>query len=118
MRILHLAHAGTWEAALETTGNYNMSTKGATLDSIGFIHAATPEQLPEVAERVYGGDPEPLILLELETDLIEADGVEVKFEEADNGQQYPHIYGPIKPQYVVSTLPAGFDAEGRFTIER
>jgi uncharacterized protein (DUF952 family) len=84
MTILHLAHRDDWERAL-ATGEYRTSTRGATLDDVGFIHASYPDQLPRVADE-DGGDGEPC----------------------------PHIYGPIRPRWVVEVRPAGFDERGAF----
>lgn len=121
MRILHLAQLAVWEAALSTTGRYTTSTHGATLDDVGFIHAATDEQLSDVAlarRSQYAGSPgteEDLVVLVMEDGLIEADGVEVRWDDGGNGTEYPHIYGPLKPKYVTDVLPARFDAGGRFS---
>lgn len=123
MRILHLAQLADWEAALGTTGRYPISTHGATLDSVGFIHAATDEQLPDVAQArrsQYAGSPGTdanLVVLVMEDGLIEADGVEVRWEDGGNGIEYPHVYGPLKPEYVTEVLPARFDAGGRFSYD-
>ena len=39
MAIFHVATRAEWEAA-DAVGSYQMSTKGATLDQVGFIHAS------------------------------------------------------------------------------
>lgn len=121
MRILHLTQLAAWQAALSTTGHYTISTHGATLHDVGFLHAATDEQLPDVAQArrsQYGGSPEAeeeLVVLVMEDGLIETDGVEVRWEDGGNGTEFPHIYGPLKPEYVTAVLPARFDAGGRFS---
>lgn len=73
-----------------------MSTRGATLDDVGFIHACTPEQLPTVLERFYADIEEPLVVLAVEEADLDAAGAPVRWEPApDTGELFPHIYGPI-----------------------
>jgi Protein of unknown function (DUF952) len=47
--IYHIAAAADWERAVRD-GQYTMSTRGLTLAEQGYIHAATAEQVPLVAE--------------------------------------------------------------------
>ena len=109
MTILHLAHRDDWETAV-ATGEYRTSTRGATLDEVGFIHASYPDQLPRVAAFVHAGDDQELCVLVLDDELIRADGVRVVDEDGGDGELYPHIYGPLRPRWVVEVRPAGFDA--------
>lgn len=48
VEIWHLAHRDDWEQAC-SAGAYRMSTRGATLDQVGFIHASRPDR-PTVGE--------------------------------------------------------------------
>jgi uncharacterized protein (DUF952 family) len=115
MKILHLASRRDWDAALET-GSYRMSTRGASIDDVGFIHASGPDQLRAVAEFVYSDCEDALIVLVMDDDAIRATGTDVRYEDGGDGELYPHIYGPIRPADVTEILPAGFDSEGRFTL--
>ena len=120
MRILHLAYASDWNRAAQAGEPYAVSTRGATLDDVGFIHCSEPDHLAEVAELVYrkdGADDE-LLVLSMDSESIEADGVSVRWEDGGNGTAYPHVYGPIKPEYVEDVSPARFDAGGRFRIDQ
>ena len=73
-----------------------MSTRGATLDDVGFIHACAPEQLPGVLQRFYADLEEPLVVLAVEEADLKAAGVPVRWESApDSDELFPHIYGPI-----------------------
>ena len=36
------------------------------------------------------------------------------FEDVGTGEDFPHIYGPIDPAWVVEVRDAGFDEDGRF----
>lgn len=113
--ILHLARRADWDAAL-TSGSYRVSTRGATLDQVGFIHASYPHQVAAVAEFVYADDDAELCVLVLDSDAIRAAGTPVRDEDGGDGTAYPHIYGPIAPAFVTDVRPAGFDAEGRFSF--
>ena len=100
MRIFHLATKADWDEAL-ASGAYTTSTYGATLDAEGFIHASRADQWEGVRERYYAGVEEPLVLLEIDTDLLD---VPVEEEPPAPGveETFPHIYGPLKPEAVVS----------------
>jgi uncharacterized protein (DUF952 family) len=111
VEILHLAEEDDWLAAA-ASGEYAISTRGASLESVGFIHASTREQLPEVARFVHADNPNPLVVIVMELDDVREAGVEVLFEDGGNGQRYPHLYGPIRPHFVRDVLPAWFDADG------
>jgi uncharacterized protein (DUF952 family) len=115
MRILHLAREADWRAAQEL-GVYRVSTRGATLAQVGFIHASTPQQLPAVAESVYAGSTDPLVVLVMDDDAIRSSGVQVKHEDGGDGELYPHIYGAIRTEQVSAVLPAHFDSTGHFAI--
>jgi len=49
----------------------------------------------------YSDDPLTLIVFELDVDAIEAAGIEAHWELAD-GELFPHICGPLRPEFVVS----------------
>ncbi|MFD4960441.1 DUF952 domain-containing protein [Microbacterium sp. NPDC058389] len=107
MEILHVAHRSDWERA-RRDGRYTVSTRGRDLDEVGFIHGSTAAQVSGVAERFYRDDPETLVVLVIGVDLVRADGTEVRFEDGGDGQEYPHIYGPVLPSHVIRVEPAGF----------
>jgi len=111
MTIFHVTTRAEWEAA-RAVGSYRMSTKGATLDEVGFIHASSAEQLPRVAAFLYAGSEEPLVVLELDDDGIRGSGIRIPWEDGGDGELFPHVYGPIDATFVVAVSPAEFDAEG------
>jgi uncharacterized protein (DUF952 family) len=117
MGLWHLAHRTDWDAA-RTAGSYRMSTRGRTLDEVGYVHASRPAQLARVAEAVYVDDPEELVVLVLDESLVVASGTRVVEEDGGTGELFPHVYGPIDPAWVVDVLPAGFDEGGRFRVTR
>ena len=101
MRIFHIATLADWKQA-EATGSYTTSTYGVTLEEAGFLHAARHEQVRGVLDRFYGDVTEPLVVLEIETDLLD-----VLWQDDDvDGEVYPHIYGPLSTAAVVRWRPA------------
>ena len=113
--IWHLAHRSDWIAAV-AIGSYRVSTRGASLDDVGFIHDSRPHQLAAVAECVFAdaGTDEALCILVMEENTIRTSGVEVCDEDGGDGELYPHVYGPIDPDWVIEVRAAAFDPAGRF----
>lgn len=101
MRIYHIATLSDWKRAQES-GSYTTSTLGRSLAEEGFIHAAHHDQVPLVRDRYYADVDEPLVVLEIETDRIDA---EVREEQAGD-ETYPHLYGPLPVSAVVAWRPA------------
>jgi uncharacterized protein (DUF952 family) len=103
VRIFHLATRADWDAALET-GAYTTSTYGVSLAAEGFIHASRADQWEGVRDRYYADVAESLVLLEIDTDLLDVRVVE---EPPAPGveETFPHIYGPLKPEAVVGVTP-------------
>lgn len=111
--ILHVAHRQDWDDA-QSSGVYRVSTRGATLSDVGFIHASFPGQIAAMAEAFYADDPAELVVLVLESNEIEAAGVRVVVEDGGAGEGFPHIYGAIRSSSVREARPAGFTDDGRF----
>jgi glutathione S-transferase len=103
MRIFHIATLADWADA-QATGSYTTSTRGVTLEQEGFIHASRDDQWPAVLAAFYADIAEPLVLLEIETELL---AVPVVDEAPAPGvpETFPHIYGPLDPAAVVAVRP-------------
>lgn len=97
--ILHIALPDDWAAA-KATGEYRVSTRGHTLDDVGFIHCSHPHQVVKVANFAYA-DVAELVLLHIEPELLEA---ELKIEPAaeNAAELFPHVYGPIPVTAVIA----------------
>ncbi|MFC7493689.1 MULTISPECIES: DUF952 domain-containing protein [unclassified Nocardioides] len=103
MRIFHIATLADWEAAQES-GGYRTSTRGVTLEEQGFIHASSAEQWRGVLAAFYADVTEPLVLLEIDTELLDVPVVE---EPPGPGieETFPHVYGELDPAAVVGVTP-------------
>ena len=84
--IFHITSKQAWQEATEK-GEY----RGDTLASQGFIHCSTPAQVDEVAQYLFKGKKD-LVLLEIDETKVTS---EIKYEDGGNGKLYPHIYGPM-----------------------
>jgi len=102
--IFHITKHEDWEAA-QTKGEYIAES----LATEGFIHCSTLNQVLPVAENFYKGQNN-LILLMIEPTLLSSD---LKWEAPSGGtpppgvpegEQFPHVYGPINIDAVVSAL--------------
>ena len=108
--LLHLADRAEWADAGRDS-EYRPSSRGVSLDDVGFIHCCGPDQLAGVGQRHYANvDPTTLVVLVVDADRLDAP---VHFESAvPGGEAFPHVYGPIPVAAVVQTLdvyrgPAG-----------
>ena len=109
---LHLTTKLAWEDAL-AVGVYSLSTKGKTLEEVGFIHGSFPDQLEEVAGFVFAGCNDELVVLHLDAKKLEANGISVRVEDGGNGKMYPHVYGAIPCDLVDQVSIAHMSTDGR-----
>jgi glutathione S-transferase len=103
VRIFHIATATDWAEA-RRTGAYTTSTIGVTLEQEGYLHASREDQWRGVRERYYSDVTEPLVLLEIDTDLLDVPWVE-ELPAPEATETFPHIYGPLSPNAVVAATP-------------
>ncbi len=102
--ILHITDRETWAEA-QRRGVYH----GDTLATEGFIHCSTPQQAARVANARFRGVT-GLVLLCIDPSLV---APEIRYEESEPGERFPHIYGPLNASAVVTvvTLEPGTDGE-------
>lgn len=99
--IYHLALAADWAAAREA-GVYAVSTRGATLDEVGFVHASFAGQVAATYRRWYA-DADEVVLLTIDETRLRAP---VVVEQLDGAPEpFPHVYGPIELDAVVDVRP-------------
>jgi glutathione S-transferase len=100
VRIFHIASLDDWQQAQESDA-YTTSTRGVTLEEEGYIHASRADQWEAVRSRFYADVEEPLVLLEIDTALLEVPVVE-EVPAPGMTETFPHVYGPIPPRAVVA----------------
>ena len=96
--IYHICHRKDWEAAQETN-----AYRADSLESEGFIHCSREDQVAGVANFIFKG-MDDLVLLHIAVGKLQ---VELRWEAVE-GDVFPHIYGPINLDAVADV--AGFTA--------
>ena len=93
MFIYHIVLPEKWE-----TVKHNSSYAADSLETEGFIHCSYDHQLDAVIGRYYANEPE-LVVLTIDPAKLTS---ELFSEPSTGGEEYPHIYGPINLDAVVS----------------
>lgn len=112
MTIFHIALRSDWELA-QRHGSYRMSTRGQSLDEVGFVHGSWQHQVATVANSFYADCASPLCLLVIDESKLSSPVHEEDIE--GTGQSFPHVYGPIDLPAVVEVRPYERGPDGRFT---
>lgn len=105
--VFHIATRAAWEAA-GAAGKY----RGDTLATEGFIHCSTQEQVVRVANALFPGRQD-LVLLAIDAARVTA---EVRYEDGGGGEEFPHLYGPLNLDAVVGVFDFQPGADGRFAL--
>lgn len=105
--LLHITRLSQWKQA-QLEGIY----RGDTLDTEGFIHCSTPAQIVQVANKFFSHQQE-LIVLCIDSQRVP---VEIKYEESEPGEQFPHIYGSLTVDAVVKVIEFAPGANGKFEL--
>lgn len=82
---------------LQKTGSYHT----ASLETEGFIHCCTGDQLPGVIQRYYT-DATKLVLLHINAELL--CGTLVYENTVGGTETFPHVYGEINANAVFKTM--------------
>ncbi|WP_178132786.1 DUF952 domain-containing protein, partial [Nocardia cyriacigeorgica] len=106
---VHICTATEWQTAGHTGAH-----RPASLDTEGFVHLSTPQQVHLPANRLYAGRRD-LVLLRLDPARL---GSPVKWEPGvpsdDPELRFPHLYGPLPAAAVVAVEDFQPDADGVF----
>lgn len=107
MLLLHVAKKMDWEKSLNE-GKYGQFS----LNKDGFIHCSVVEHLVEVANNNLKQVEEPLVVLCIDTDRLDA---KIKWEKRGNkGISFPHVYGLINTESVIEVVPFNKNNQGNF----
>ncbi|MBE4909733.1 DUF952 domain-containing protein [Bacillus luteolus] len=108
--ILHILEVDTWLKA-KNEGMYTPSS----LEDEGFIHCSTKDQVLEVANFLYKGQ-ENLVLLCIDSIKVRA---EIVYEDLyETGKLYPHIYGGMNVDAVANVVPFLPNSDGTFRLPK
>src|SRR5438067_1757420 len=112
--IFHIARASDWQSA-QRAGAYALSTRDKTLHDVGFIHCSYAHQVAGVANAIYRGEPD-LVLLVIDPALVSAP---LRPEPGTpGGESFPHIYGALNLDAVVEVRPYSPLRDGTFRPPR
>lgn len=101
--VYHLALADEWRTA-KACGEYRRSTRGLSLEQVGFIHASGAHQVEATFRRFYA-DAEAVVLLTLDPGRLAAP---LRWEATPPSDElFPHIYGPLPVGAVRLAEPFG-----------
>lgn len=104
--IYHIVPADVWRAGADDS-----LYRADSLDTEGFLHASTAEQLYDSADRHFAGR-EGLLALRIDTELVSAP---LRYEIPDHDPRaFPHVYGPLERSAVVDVRPLTIGRDGRF----
>jgi uncharacterized protein (DUF952 family) len=115
--ITHITTHADWKAAV-TAGKYS----AASLKSEGFIHCSTVRQFVDTANIFFKGQ-KGLALLCIDEKKLAS---ELKFEPPTGGGAhdpgvgalFPHVYGPINLDAVITVVDFPSTADGSFKLPR
>lgn len=116
--IYHITSMMAWVKARER-GDY----RAESLETEGFIHCSTEEQVVPVAENFFKGQ-EGLLLLVIEPEYLTSD---LKWEPPAGGTPppgvpvgdlFPHIYGPINLEAVVRVFDLQAQPDGKYSFPK
>jgi len=108
--LYHLALRPEWRQA-RAEGVYRRSTRGRSLEEVGFIHLSAAHQLAATAERFYADLPAgELLLLTVDPPRLAAADLAVRWEPAPasgelGGELFPHLFGPLPLEAVLLAEP-------------
>ncbi|MEB3332381.1 MAG: DUF952 domain-containing protein [Synechococcaceae cyanobacterium] len=126
--LYHLALRREWQAArLAGAGLYRRSTRGQSLEEVGFVHLSEAHQVPATAGRFYANLPAgEVLLLTIDRQRLLAAGLEVRWEAAalqagvsagvvsggdlsagdlSAPELFPHLYGALPVEAVLLAEP-------------
>ncbi len=106
--ILHITQRTAWES-VQQAGIYT----APSLAKQGFIHCSRPDLVTRVADFLFGGQQD-LVLLCIDSDCLIAP---LRFESPSGSENvFPHIYGPLNIDAVLEVIDFPPNEDGSFTL--
>lgn len=107
--IFHIVEKKVWKN-IENRGEYSPES----IEQEGFIHCSAGHQINDTANRIFK-DKRHLFLLIIDTNRVEAP---IKYEEVpEQGEKFPHIYGPLNTNAILDRISLNPDKNGQFHLE-
>jgi uncharacterized protein (DUF952 family) len=106
--IYKICPASAWREA-ERQGAYRGSADDAR---DGYIHFSTAAQVPGTAAKYFAGQ-KGLFLIAVDADAL---GDNLKWEPARDGALFPHLYGELEFDAVISVTDLPLRSDGSHTI--
>lgn len=103
--IFHIADRSEWQAQPD-------AYRHASLDTEGFIHCSTAQQVAWVANSFFAGQS-GLVLLWIDCDRLQSP---LRFDPVEGVGSFPHIYGTINRDAIVQVTDFAPNAAGEFTF--
>lgn len=98
--LVHLIEPAAWRAALS-----DGAVRPPSLDSVGFVHLSTPEQVHLPAERLYPSRRDLVLLVIDPARLTGPVRLEPGVPTDPASMLFPHLYGPLPVTAVVAAVP-------------
>ena len=93
MLIYHIVVSDVWEMF------HRDRYESESLGTEGFIHCSFADQLDAVLKRYYA-DAKAVTILKIDASKLDS---KLVVEPSTGGENYPHVYGPININAIVST---------------
>ncbi|MEH2012456.1 DUF952 domain-containing protein [Nostoc sp.] len=105
--IFHITKYQQWEQT-KNIGSY----RADSLESEGFIHCSKSTQILKVAKRFFANQQE-LVLLFIDSEKVQA---EIRYEPAEIGKLFPHVYGELNIDAVYQVIDFEAGEDGLFEL--
>jgi len=109
--IFHIISKKEWEIA-KKHGVYSPGS----LNNEGFIHCSHTDQICDVANNLFKGQPDLLLLRIFEPDIKAEVKHEPPLEAPFSGIMFPHIYGDLNLDAVNKVFEFPCDQDGKFSL--
>jgi len=93
--IYHVCSKSSWTQQQSSTTYIHPSLKMED-----FIHTSEGHQVEGVLDRYFEG-VQDLVILVIDKDRIDC---KLQYDEAPNGELFPHIYGPLNKSAIIDTI--------------
>lgn len=107
--LLHITDRNAARSA-QQAGTY----RADSLETEGFIHCSSLNQVVWVANQFYRGKTS-LVLLVIDPDRVHA---EIKYEAVEGVGAFPHLYGELNADAIVQVVDFPPNADGLFSLPK